>query len=46
MSSSPSSASPTSTLQHADSVLDLIGRTPLVRLRHFERETRGVELYA
>src|SRR5213595_659221 len=30
----------------AASVLDLIGRTPLVRLRHFERETPGVELYA
>jgi cysteine synthase B len=28
------------------SVIDLIGRTPLVRLRHFERETPGVELYA
>src|SRR6188768_2812259 len=28
------------------SVLDMIGRTPLVRLRHFERETPGVELYA
>src|SRR5436309_3971981 len=28
------------------SVLDMIGRTPLVRLRQFERETRGVELYA
>lgn len=28
------------------SVVDLIGRTPLVRLRHFERETPGVELYA
>src|SRR5437762_6872126 len=27
-------------------VLDLIGRTPLVRLRRFERDTRGVELYA
>jgi cysteine synthase B len=27
-------------------VLDLIGRTPLVRLRRFERETPGVELYA
>jgi len=27
-------------------VLDLIGRTPLVRLPHFERETPGVELYA
>jgi cysteine synthase B len=30
----------------AESVLDLIGRTPLVRLRRFERETPGVELYA
>lgn len=30
----------------AASVLDLIGRTPLVRLRKFERETPGVELYA
>src|SRR5213082_2803610 len=28
------------------SVLDLIGRTPLVRLHHFERETPGVELWA
>src|SRR3954470_14103463 len=28
------------------SVLDLIGRTPLVRLARFERETPGVELYA
>src|ERR1700716_1911564 len=28
------------------SVLDMIGRTPLVRLRRFERETPGVELYA
>jgi cysteine synthase B len=28
------------------SVLDLIGRTPLVRLHQFERETPGVELYA
>jgi S-sulfo-L-cysteine synthase (O-acetyl-L-serine-dependent) len=27
-------------------VLDMIGRTPLVRLRLFERETPGVELYA
>src|SRR5207249_7559668 len=25
---------------------DLIGRTPLVRLRNFERETPGVEIYA
>jgi cysteine synthase B len=30
----------------ASSVLDLIGRTPIVRLRRFERETPGVELYA
>jgi S-sulfo-L-cysteine synthase (O-acetyl-L-serine-dependent) len=30
----------------ASSVIDLIGRTPLVRLRRFERETPGVELYA
>jgi cysteine synthase B len=31
----------------ASSVLDLIGRTPLVRLHHFEREVpTGVELYA
>jgi cysteine synthase B len=28
------------------SVLDMIGRTPLVRLHQFERETTGVELYA
>ncbi len=28
------------------SLLDLIGGTPLVRLRAFERETPGVELYA
>jgi S-sulfo-L-cysteine synthase (O-acetyl-L-serine-dependent) len=30
----------------ASSVVDLIGRTPLVRLRHFERERPSVELYA
>jgi cysteine synthase B len=30
----------------ASTVLDLIGRTPLVRLTRFERETPGVELYA
>src|SRR5438270_11091078 len=28
------------------SVVDLIGRTPLIRLRCFERETPGVEFYA
>src|SRR6266542_3004023 len=27
-------------------VLDMIGRTPLVRLHRFERQTPGVELYA
>jgi S-sulfo-L-cysteine synthase (O-acetyl-L-serine-dependent) len=30
----------------ASSILDLIGRTPLVRLPRFERDTPGVELYA
>lgn len=30
----------------AKSVIDLIGRTPLVRLSRFERECPGVELYA
>src|SRR5918996_5503535 len=29
-----------------DSVIDLIGRTPLLRLRAFGSETPGVELYA
>src|SRR3984893_9629298 len=43
MSSFPSTPAANRT---AGSVLDLIGRTPLVRLRHFERETPGVELYA
>jgi cysteine synthase B len=41
-----SSSSFTVTDRTASSVLDLIGRTPLVRLRHFERQTPGVELYA
>jgi cysteine synthase B len=44
MSSPFSSASASERL--ASSVLDLIGRTPLVRLRRFERESPGVELYA
>jgi cysteine synthase B len=44
MSSSPTPASATD--RAASSVLDLIGRTPLVRLRRFERETPGVEVYA
>src|SRR4029453_18168435 len=39
---SPTTAPPRS----ASTVLDLIGRTPLVRLPHFEREVPGVELYA
>jgi cysteine synthase B len=46
-SSAPSSGPASSRLERtAASVLDLIGHTPLVRLRHFERETPGVELYA
>src|SRR5881409_3040739 len=44
MSSPFSSASAPDRL--ASSVVDLIGRTPLIRLRRFERETPGVELYA
>jgi cysteine synthase B len=44
MSSPPTPASATD--RAASSVLDLIGRTPLVRLRRFERETPRVELYA
>jgi cysteine synthase B len=49
--SSPSLAGQPQSARHkapspASSVLDLIGRTPLVRLQHFERETPGVELYA
>ena len=41
-----SSSSPPVADRAASSVLDLIGRTPLVRLPQFERETPGVELYA
>src|SRR6185436_7336486 len=43
-----SSSHTTSLLDRApgSSVLDMIGRTPLVRLHQFERETPGVELYA
>jgi len=45
--SSPSGASQVANGAPASSVLDLIGRTPLVRLHHFEREVpAGVELYA
>ena len=36
----------TSAGEHQSSVLDLIGRTPLVRLHRFERDTPGVELHA
>jgi cysteine synthase B len=50
MSSSPSTPAQSSAAgpagRTASSVLDLIGRTPLIRLRRFERETPGVELYA
>ncbi|MCC7416746.1 MAG: cysteine synthase family protein [Acidobacteria bacterium] len=35
-----------STGERQSSVLDLIGRTPLVRLPRFERETPGVEIHA
>jgi cysteine synthase B len=41
-----SSSAPTTQQRAASSILDLIGRTPLVRLPRFERETPGVELYA
>ena len=44
MTSASSSTLPTRA--PGSSVLDLIGRTPLVRLHRFERETPGVELYA
>src|ERR1051326_5581029 len=39
-------ASPVLERSPGSSVLDMIGRTPLVRLHQFERETPGVELYA
>jgi cysteine synthase B len=42
-----SSPVPSSVADRAvSSVLELIGRTPLIRLQAFERETPGVELYA
>jgi cysteine synthase B len=34
------------TVQTTTVIGDLVGHTPLVRLRRFEREARGVELYA
>ena len=47
MSSSVSpSSTPAADRTAGVSILDLIGRTPLVRLRKFERETPGVEIYA
>ncbi len=42
----PASPEPLAVEQPQSGVLDLIGRTPLVRLHRFERETPGVELYA
>ena len=42
----PSNASSVLDRAPGSSVLDMIGRTPLVRLHQFERETPGVELYA
>lgn len=43
-----SSSSPLPTLadRPISSVLEMIGRTPLIRLTRFEQETPGVELYA
>lgn len=43
---SPVSAEASAAEEPQSGVLDLIGRTPLVRLYRFERETPGVELYA
>jgi cysteine synthase B len=39
-------ASTSASTRAASSVLDLIGKTPLIRLQRFEAQTRGVELYA
>jgi cysteine synthase B len=44
--SNSTSAALSSADRLGSSVLDLIGRTPLVRLTRFERETPGVELWA
>jgi cysteine synthase B len=41
-----SSSSPPVTDRAASSVIGLVGRTPMVRLQKFERETPGVEIYA
>src|SRR5262245_26927183 len=45
-SASSSAAASSPACRSASSVVDLIGNTPLIRLRHFERETPGVDLYA
>ena len=42
----PADASSVLNRAPGSSVFDMIGRTPLVRLHQFERETPGVELYA
>jgi S-sulfo-L-cysteine synthase (O-acetyl-L-serine-dependent) len=43
----PASSTPSAVQQPVGAVLDLIGRTPLVRLRRFERYVSpGIELYA
>src|SRR5262245_15391840 len=39
-------AAATLDLGPTQSIVELIGRTPLLRLRRLERETPGVELYA
>ena len=37
---------PTVTTGASPSIVDLVGNTPLIRLRRIERELQGVELYA
>ena len=39
-------AIPTITQSSSSSIIDLIGDTPLIRLRRIERDLPGVELYA
>jgi cysteine synthase B len=46
MPTAAASSSVPSAGERQSSVLDLIGRTPLVRLHAFERETPGVEIHA
>src|ERR1700716_3150135 len=45
-SATPTSSESSVAERVESSVLDLIGRTPLVRLHRFERETPGLEIYA